>query len=188
MKSTPLKDGCEASVRFLCSKEVVDWHHAREEFLHLHLPQDFLEEKTGIVGHHPRPEIKGAMSRSGKQWVLWTRIYVEKKLAILRYADMDDSEETTPEEKKKVIKSLLCAAMNEAYNSGMEEVHIWNPSTAMRECILDMPLDQPKANFVRCAQIVHRDQYSIPCLRWNEDPTMDSSKIVWEENEFFGWC
>lgn len=166
VQSKPLPPNFTARVAYLPTPEVMQWHHAREEYL-----GTLLTGKT--------PTIKGAVSLDNTKWLIWTRIFnkadpKEQKLTVLRAAV-----ENTAEDEEYELVSLLKSAQIQARDWGMKEVVIWNPNEAV----------------VRAAHVitgtyvglVERELDSIASIRWNGKEGRNA-RILWDLNEKFAWC
>ncbi len=166
---------------------VMQWHHAREEFA----GREMLDRE---------PEIKGAYMdcEDGSQvWCIWTRTFGSTEagntLNILRL--FIEGENNTVRDESQVahdlknLKSIhqaklqgaaavLHAAQIEAAKWDMKDVQIWNPSPLV---VLASREIEPST------EVVHRDDESIASLRWHGKPE-DRLGVEWVGNEKYAWC
>jgi len=180
----------KVTVALLPTVEKIGWHHAREAFV-------------GLEMYGKSPEIKGAIigDEVGKRvWCIWTRTWYNEDptaskgntLHILRlvieqqelFLSHQSNAYQEGFEYVKAIAALLLAAQNQAREWNIDDVEVWNPTTAT---IRATQLIYPEAS------VVHRDGESIASLRWHgESPAPDGKKIVdhvdWIGNEKYGWC
>ncbi|KAL8785458.1 MAG: hypothetical protein Q9195_008635 [Heterodermia aff. obscurata] len=175
------------SVALIPDEKVIQWHHAREEFV-----------ANELLGKSP--EIKGAIVQGEKGhrvWCLWTRTFGNEQsgntMNILRLVIEGEVEEpegssfTSPgarlEESHRsqvlAATSVIQSACFEAAKWGMGDVQLWNPT----------PLTVLAAKKIdRSAEIVERADDSIASLRWH-GPELDSTtELTWIGNEKYGWC
>lgn len=162
---------------------IVQWHHAREEYI-------------GREVFDRIPRIKGAVvgEVGSRVWCYWTHVWTNPQedapntLHILRLVIEDeafsDFAPATPEaaaEKKgtplaQSIAALFAAAQSEAAAWGMREVLLWNPtSTALAAA---QSLDGKAA-------VEHRQKESIASLRWYGEGSWED--VDWICNEKYGW-
>lgn len=172
--------------------EQVDWHHTREDFVAQEL-------------HGKTPDIKGAMisTEKGKSiWCYWTRMFYNEDpqqskgntLHILRIVieqkDVFLSEKSGAAQEGiefvPAIAALFLAAMEQAREWHMENVEVWNPTTAT---IRAAQLVWPEAN------VVHRDKESVASLKWHGEAPAGlkcgkkvGDVVEWVGNEKYGWC
>ncbi|KAF2157286.1 hypothetical protein K461DRAFT_219032 [Myriangium duriaei CBS 260.36] len=148
------------------------------------------------------PDIHGAVVKtsSGKDvWCFWTRWWYNTDLSspkgntlyILRLAVDDenyDDTTATPEgvdkasgsEISNAIADLLQAARVEASKANMEDVKIWNPSSATLAAAQKLNSN---------AHVIHRDKDSIASLKWCDQGLANiADSLVWTCNEKFAWC
>lgn len=162
----------------------LSWHHAREDFVAQEL-------------YNKRPDIKGAIigEQGRRVWIYWTRVWASptesspSTLHILRLAFEDEtwsdydaaSSDTVAIVKNseivRQIATLLAVAQFVASEWQMEEVLLWNPSSATLAAALSI---DPKA------AIAHREEESITSLRWFGEGSWKDVK--WEANEKYAWC
>ncbi|KAF2266789.1 hypothetical protein CC78DRAFT_559123 [Lojkania enalia] len=182
--------GSNTAVALIPDVQTIRWFHAREEFV-------------GQELHGRTPEVKGAIigSEKGKRiWCYWTRMWYNSNaqeakgntLHILRlvveneeHSSWKGSETKPMNGSSKVhmhdaaIAALLLMAQREAEEWNLEEVEVWNPSSATVAAA--QMLDSS-------ASVVDRDSESICSLMWypeHEGKVADS--IDWIGNEKYGW-
>ena len=183
----PQADKTAISVALIPDENVIQWHHAREEFV-----------ANELLGRSP--EVKGAIVKGEeghRVWCLWTRTFGSKQngntMNILRLViegEVEQHEYSRPTSCKVRVEeshrwqvlaatSVMQSACFEAAKWGMDEVQLWNPS----------PLTVAAArNIDPFAEIVERADDSIASLRWH-GPELDSTTdIAWIGNEKHGWC
>ncbi|KAF2219240.1 hypothetical protein BDZ85DRAFT_46249 [Elsinoe ampelina] len=169
--------------------KTLQWQQAREAFLSKEL-------------YGKTPEIQGALFKTGTGkdvWCYWTRWWYNadvkqtkgNTMHILRlvvdepeYDDIAASdkgvEEVQAGETVKAVAALLRAALQEAKESNMEDVQIWNPSSTT---LAAARLLEDKA------EVVHREKESIASFRWCDDKLNDiGDSIVWTAVEKYSWC
>lgn len=183
----PRVDKTAISVALIPDEKVMQWHHAREEFV-----------ANELLGRSP--EVKGAIVQGEKGqrvWCLWTRTFGSEQngntMNILRLViegeveEREDSSLTSSrvrlEESHRwqvlAATSAIQSACFEAAKWGMDDVQLWNPT---RLTILAAKKIDPSA------EIVERTEDSIASLRWH-GPELDSTtEINWIGNEKYGWC
>ncbi|KAF8463539.1 hypothetical protein BDZ91DRAFT_764653 [Kalaharituber pfeilii] len=165
----PLPENVDVRVAYLPTYAVMQWHHAREEYVGKHL--------TGKLA-----TVKGALAPSGKTWCIWTRTFntkdrTQQKLSILRLVDEDDNR--AEEKRKDEIIKLLRAAQCQAQLWDMKEVAIWNPSERV--------VKAAEKIMGREVKVVEREMESIASLRWNGDGKGET-RVWWDLNEKYSWC
>ncbi|KAB8072204.1 GNAT family acetyltransferase [Aspergillus leporis] len=146
------------------------WHWAREDYY----------AKTLFKNKAP-PLIKGAGDDQSAVYCTWTRSFgetpAENTLYILRwmYDEPKSLEET--ESTARAMAALLRRAQLEAYEWNMAKVQFWNPTPLLEKAvgILDPT-----------AKVVHREQDSVACLRWNG--AEQGNDVEWFWNEKYAWC
>jgi hypothetical protein len=167
-------------VTILVELELIQWHHAKEDFdSHYFFQQD--------------PDVKGAYIRtpgdSMDGAIIWTREWSERNgilkgcMYILRLFVNGDSHT----KQFGTIHSLLRAAVLEARRWQIDEVQIWNPDNLI--------LEAAKQNFSESQLEIIREPPDdrIACLAWyggniygNEKVTPDD--IIWLANEKYCYC
>ncbi|PSK59164.1 Cell division control protein 45 [Elsinoe australis] len=174
----------------ICPDEkTIRWQLSRESFV----SQEILAKV---------PDVVGAMTTtaSGKGvWCLWTRWLYNRdaksakgnNMHILRLAvddeEYDDSaatergvQEAKDSEAADAIARLLSVAQDEATEWFMEDIHIWNPSSATMAAVKKLVPD---------AQVEHREKDSIASLRWCDSGFESLGKSLrWTSNEKYAWC
>ncbi|KAK5165348.1 hypothetical protein LTR04_001270 [Oleoguttula sp. CCFEE 6159] len=169
--------------------DVIQWHHAREEFVAKELYGRTPVVKGAIVDNKPGHRV----------WCYWTRMWYnddpqenkDNTLHILRLVSEGESlsEGHPPDANHQTnghssiapaIASLLAAAQQEASQWTMGDVEIWNPTCVTIEAA--QHLDP-------AAEVTHRDKESIASLRWyGENPDRPAEHVNWIGNEKYGWC
>ncbi|KAF2189578.1 hypothetical protein K469DRAFT_700800 [Zopfia rhizophila CBS 207.26] len=171
--------------------ETIRWHHAREDFV-------------GTELHSKAPKVKGAIvgSEKGKRiWCYWTRMWYNQNpkeakgntLHLLRLVIEDEARSnwegsgtnhvngsSADHKHDDAIAALLLMAQREAQEWNMEEVEVWNPTSAT---VSAAQMLDPNA------AVVNRDKESITSLKWfppHEGHVAES--IDWIGNEKYGWC
>lgn len=181
-------EGSNTAVAIEPDVDTIRWHHAREEFV-------------GTELHGKKPQVKGAIvgTEKGKRvWCYWTRMWYnsnpvdvkDNTLHILRLVVEDGVWEQTSSRQANgsvvdhshdaAIAALMAMAQREAEEWKMEQVQIWNPSSATVSAA--QRLDAT-------AQVEDRDMESITSLQWvpeHDGPVAE--KIDWLCNEKYGWC
>lgn len=147
------------------------WHWAREEYC---------AEK--LCAARDAPLIKGAGDTKSGVYCVWNRNFgadpKENTLYILRWVY---DEPTSPEEAEtttKAMAAILRRAQLEAHEWNMATIEFWNPTPLLEKAV---------ALLDPTARLVHREESSIACLRWNG--TKQAKKDTeWFLNEKFAWC
>ena len=183
----PQADKAVISVALIPDENVIQWHHAREEFV-----------GNELLGRSP--EVKGAIVQGEKGhrvWCFWTRTFGSEQIGntmnILRLViegeveECEDSSLTSSRvrlensDRWRVLAatSVIQSACFEAARWGMDDVQLWNPT----------PLTVLAAKKIDpSAEIVERADDSITSLRWH-GPELDSTtELKWIGNEKYGWC
>ena len=165
----------DTRVALIPSAQIMDWHHAREDFL-----------AKEILGR--TPEIRGAIvapSNEKAVWVLWTRLFQknpdENSLQILRIVVEDEdgtSEEPSSTGSVQNVAACLAAAQEEAAAWGVNTIELWNPSATVQAGVRML---RPGV------ELIHREEYSVACLNWYGDKP-GTNNVEWVANEKFGWC
>lgn len=178
---------CEPSTRvaIIADAGIMQWHHAREEFVAKETLDRIPEIKGAIVGNE-----KGA-----RVWAVWTRTFGGDKrgntLHILRLVieeeddfnvyPGDENEKNRPSVNRKHVQAaaaVLRAAQVEAARWQMDTVEIWNPSaTVVASAREVLPL----------AKITYRDEESVASLMWYGDRGGSSEDVQWVRNEKYAW-
>ncbi|KAE8344492.1 hypothetical protein BDV24DRAFT_127366 [Aspergillus arachidicola] len=146
------------------------WHWAREEYYAKILFKD-----------RAPPLIKGAGDEQSKVYCAWNRNFgetpEENTLYILRWVY---DEPTSPEETEKTAKAMAAIirrAQLEAHAWNMSKVQFWNPTPVLERAV---------AILDPTAQVVHREQDSVACLRWSG--AEQNKDVEWIWNEKYAWC
>ena len=167
------------SIAIIPDVATIQWHHTREEFV-----------ATELYGK--APVIKGAIvgTEMGRRvWCYWARAWYNEDrmesehntLYILRLVIEDE----TATGIESAIASLLRMALNEAQEWHMGEIQVWNPTEPV---IAAAKMIDPQVT------VVHREETSIPSLRWHGNINDPDSKVPatdqcdWISNEKYGWC
>ncbi|KAE8348657.1 hypothetical protein BDV28DRAFT_81767 [Aspergillus coremiiformis] len=146
------------------------WHWAREEYY----AELLFKDKAP-------PLIKGAGDDQSRVYCAWNRNFgetpEESTLYILRwvYDEPTSSEET--EKTAQAMATIIRRAQLEAYEWNMAKVQFWNPTSVMERAV---------AILDPTAQIVHREQDSVACLRWHG--AEQDKEVEWFWNEKYAWC
>jgi len=186
-----LENRTKSAVALLPDNTTLTWHHAREDFIATALNDGtypaFMQSGRGAL-----VDIEGG---SGRVWCYWIRVWTNPRekaldtLHILRLVVEDDgyddiapaSEERTKEMAEspvvKAIAAVLSKAREAAYLSGMDEVQIWNPTSATLAAAQRLE---------RSSTIVHRESESITSLQWYGEGSWKD--VEWVCNEKYGWC
>lgn len=170
-------------VALLPSVEVMEWHHAREEFV-----------SQEVLGRQPK--IKGAYAKTSngqRIWCIWTHMFGENEsdntLYILRIAIEsedethaavgDESSEDRNAHEGQVLGVAAClrAAQQDAAQWNMKSVKTWNPSRTVVAAALRL---DPSV------KVTDRQEESITCLLWYGSDE-GRGGIEWIGNEKFGW-
>lgn len=151
---------------------LVEWHHAREEFV--------ANELFGKA-----PYVKGATATVNGQSVhaVWTRVFGNatpgqtegNTMHILRIVvedeDLDIESEDFHPNHIAGIAAVLRLAQKEAHEWHMEEIELWNPHP--RTLIAAQSVDSS-------AELIDRDAESIASLKWYGG---SDESVTWLENE-----
>lgn len=147
------------------------WHWAREEYC-----------AERLCAEREAPLIKGAGDKKSGVYCAWNRNFgatpEENTLYILRWIY---DEPTSPEEAEtttKAMAAILKRAQLEACKWNMATIQFWNPTPLLERAVA---LVDPTA------KVVHREQSSIACLRWN-GVKQGKKDVEWFLNEKFVWC
>lgn len=150
------------------------WHWAREEFY-----IDILCPEKGFPG------VKGAAVPDRGVYLCWNRRYggdgKDRTLYILRTLYDEPASQVERQALVQGLAAALRRAQVEAHEWDMGHVEIWNPSPPVQEAA--KMLDQG-------ADLVHRDSYRIPSLRWNGEQLGlgRDVDVDWVWNERYAWC
>ncbi|KAJ6259307.1 hypothetical protein Dda_6207 [Drechslerella dactyloides] len=183
---TPFKAGIKARCVQLPTVEVMEWHHAREEFL-------------GQYATTKAPTVKGAWApltptaeyppREGSEgldsaWAIWTHDFAEKKLVFLRL-HVPPVTSANKDAVSAALRALVVAAAEEAQAWGFSEILSWNPDDLTEEAVKSVVGEESY-------DLVHRENDSIASLMWYHreggSEEVEPEGIEWLFNEKSGWC
>ncbi|KAF3935546.1 hypothetical protein ABW19_dt0202293 [Dactylella cylindrospora] len=186
---TPLKTGLQARCVQLPTAEVMDWHHAREEFV-------------GQYATTKAPTVKGAWAAITKDaefppkegnegldavWVIWTHDFSENKLVFLRLHSPPVNKENESAV-HNALRQILIAAAQEAAAWDFKETISWNPDDATVTAVESIFGKESEGGF----DVVHRETDSIASLMWYDreggGEEVEPQGIEWVVNEKFAWC
>jgi hypothetical protein len=156
-------------IAFEPSHSQAHWHFAREEFVS--------QKLFGRV-----PEIKGAITEHGQSWIYWDRNFGEKKMNVQRIVQPEQAINDA-ESAMNSVMALLETAVAQAAEWELQKVVIWNPRDSIARAAEALGIKYPNALVVALAE---RTDGSIPSLRWNGDLNLE--KVIWDQNEYYGWC
>lgn len=178
-----VKTGNRCVVALIPDYRTLAWHLAREDFVY-----------KEVYGQSPT--IKGAMvgdTPGSRVWAYWMRVEEGKssnKLHILRLVVEDESlsdfTAASPETAERLrdtyaaraIAAILQLAQSEAAHWNVNEVSIWNPTSATLAAA--QTIDP-------AAAVVHRESDSITSLQWYGSGS-SWKEVDWINNEKYGWC
>ncbi|KAL1957391.1 hypothetical protein VTO42DRAFT_6071 [Malbranchea cinnamomea] len=171
LRDASLADG-RAKVAIVPDFAHMSWHWAREEFY------------AGILcPEKGTPRVKGAGVPSRRVFLCWNRKFDSNvkgnTLYILRTLY---EKPVSPAERQGVLEGLAVAlrrAQVEAYEWGMHHVEIWNPSDILQEAarLLNGKVE-----------VVHRESYGVPSLKWGGKEFGLGEDVDWCWNERYAWC
>ncbi|EXJ84700.1 hypothetical protein A1O3_05370 [Capronia epimyces CBS 606.96] len=148
--------------------EHLQWHFAREEYIHQALGR-------------PRPWIKGAIHRETGIALIWCRVYPEsgtdRRLCILHtvvHPSVENSETA-----QAAMTALLLRAQLEAQFWEMGAVEVWDPSDLVIAAAQELRTEEQGK-----VEIVAREDH-LCSLRWT---TSSGNDITWLANEKYAWC
>ncbi|KAK9370618.1 hypothetical protein V1509DRAFT_616321 [Lipomyces kononenkoae] len=148
------------------------WHWAREEF--------YAER---LFPNRDPPVVKGAGVDHTGVYCTWNRSFGEtvdeNTLYILHWEFDQPIGPTQTKATVEAMAAILRRAQLEAHGSNMAHVEFWNPTPLVLEAVA---LLEPTA------KLVHREQSSIPCLKWNGAEQDLGNDVEWSLNEKYGWC
>jgi hypothetical protein len=156
-------------IAFEPSHAQAHWHFAREEFTS--------QKLFGRV-----PEVKGAITEDGQSWIYWDRNFGEKKVNVQRIVQPEQVVHE-PENVLNSVSALLETAVAQAAEWELKKVVVWNPNDVIARAAEALGLKYSKGLVVRLEE---RTDGSIPSLRWKDDESLE--KVVWDQNEYYGWC
>ncbi|KAK6499816.1 hypothetical protein TWF481_010174 [Arthrobotrys musiformis] len=183
---TPFAPDVEVRCVQFPTVEVMEWHHAREEFI-----GQYATSKVPTVKGAWAPIQQGAeyppkegSDGSNAVWAVWTHDFAEKKLVVLRLhvPTLTSSNENTVLE---AIKQLVIAAANEAEAWGFKEIISWNPDDITETAVKSVFGSETGYD------LVHREMDSIASLMWYDKDGSEETEphgIEWCVNEKFAWC
>lgn len=165
LETIDTSDG-KTHIAFAPSYAQIAWHLVSEAFVERAL-------------HGRDIERCGVITADGRSWVVWQRDWLEKKLKIHRIVITSESEE----QRVADAIELLRAAVEEASTWGLQSVLAWSPDGATVRAAEGLG----KAyGDVLSIVFSERIKGSVPCLRLNGGK--DTSNILWEDNQNYGWC
>ncbi|MCJ1311939.1 hypothetical protein MMC25_005613 [Agyrium rufum] len=186
-------------VAFVPSKDIMQWHHAREEFF----AREMLQKN---------PEIKGAFiqgpDENTRVWCIWTRMFGSEAdgcgdvLHILRLVVVNETGskeslnvgpaayagQTQPTKEvasdfegiETLIAVVLREAQQEAGRWKIPKVELWNPNEDTVKAVAYLLAEEGKE-----VEVVVREEESIASLMWYGD---DNVRLEWIGNEKYSWC
>ncbi|KAF3924003.1 hypothetical protein ABW21_db0203877 [Orbilia brochopaga] len=183
---TPFREGIKARCVQLPVVEVMDWHHAREEYIGPYVTNKTPSVKgawvplTNTAEYPPREGSEGLDSA----WVIWTHDFALKKLLFLRL-HVPPVTSTNQDSVSAALRALIVAAAVEAQAWSFDEIISWNPD--------DLTMDAVKNVFgEESYDLVHREKDSIASLMWYDRESggeeVEPENIEWLFNEKCGWC
>ena len=163
-----IHDKEKTHITFTSSFPQVSWHLIRTEFM-----AKILLNKI--------PQIKGAITESGKSWIYWDHDLRAKELVIIRL--VSENHNDAPHSVVEDAEALLTAAVKEAVEWDIPKVCIWNPDKLISDAA-----NKISGGHDGSLQTVYEDRgdHAIPSLRWREDKPVDD--VVWDFNEYYAWC
>jgi hypothetical protein len=156
-------------IAFEPSHAQAHWHFAREEFVS--------QKLFGRV-----PETKGAITEDGQSWIYWDRNFGEKKVNVQRIVQPGRATHDA-ESAVKSATALLETAVAQAAEWELRKVVVWNPDDLIARAAEALGAKHPHGLAVALEE---RTDGSIPSLRWKGDESLE--KVVWDQNEYYGWC
>jgi hypothetical protein len=150
---------------FVPSYETISWHMKREEL------------NVEMIHGHQRKRPQGAISDSGRTWLIWHFDEVEKKLKIQRIVILDKHEH---DRNLREIAGLIQFAQFVGKTSGFSTMLIWNPGEVTRA------VAELLASKYDVKISIEDREGSIPCARRRYDQAQDG--CMWEVNEYYAWC
>ncbi|EWC45396.1 hypothetical protein DRE_00795 [Drechslerella stenobrocha 248] len=180
---TAFKQGVEARCVQLPTVEVIDWHHAREEFV-----GQYATTKAPTVKGAWAPIAQGAEfpPKAGSEgldavWVIWMHDFATNKLIFLRL-HVPPVTSANIDAVQSAMKALMVAAVEEALAWGFKELISWNPDDVTEEAV--------KSVFGKESyNLVHRENDSIASLMWyDHGEEIEPEGVEWLVNEKSGWC
>jgi hypothetical protein len=152
-------------IAFLPSYSQACWHFARDEIMGKHLASR-------------APDVKGAISESGKAWMYWHYELVEKKLKVQRVVLLDRTER---EGNVHELTLLLHEAVRSAFDWELTQVIIWNPCVELQEAAQALASEDLGLS----VKLEERKSSSIPSLRMRGGL---GPEVTWHANEYYAWC
>jgi hypothetical protein len=159
------KSNTGTRVAFLPTYSQACWHFAREEIMGKHLASRV-------------PEVKGAISESGKAWMYWHYELIEKKLKVQRVVLLDRAER---ERNVHELTLLLSEAIRFANDWELGQVIVWNPCEELQEAAQAVTMEGVEVSVT----LEERKSSSIPSLRMRGGSGTD---VTWHANEYYAWC
>ncbi|CCX29754.1 hypothetical protein FPQ18DRAFT_308091 [Pyronema domesticum] len=194
----------KSRIAFIPDYNTMDWHWTREEFI------------APVLRAHMNeaPEIKGAITKDGKRWVLWNRDFATKssQLYIIRYVDLSKQ----PRESRE--SSALSQSPRSSLSSGSESSNSDNSDSeseqedqeeqeqlsalltaaameAKKWGLAKVTMWNPDKACVKAAQkafgnevkMVDREMDSIASVMMHKEGS-DEESIEWVANEKYAWC
>ncbi|KAK1139760.1 hypothetical protein N8T08_011224 [Aspergillus melleus] len=160
-----------AKVAIIPDFDHFEWHWAREEYC-----AEKLHADKGM------PLIKGAGDTQSGVYCVWNRNFgatpEENTLYILRWVYDEPTSPAEAETTTKAMAAILRRAQLEAHEWDMATIEFWNPTPLLEKAV---------ALLDPAAKVVHRENDSIACLRWN-GTKQGKKDPEWFLNEKFAWC
>lgn len=177
--SLPFSSSTNARVIQLPTVEIMDWHHAREEFV----GQYTVGRVPTIKGAYTLLDGENAGEETGENavWAIWSHDFTDLKLFMLRLHIPTLTSSNTSAVKSAILR-ILHAAQLEAGEWEFKEVQAWNPVTVVLET----------ATGIEGWEMVDREEGSIASLMWygdhGEKGEVEPEGIEWGVNEKYTWC
>ncbi|RVD84113.1 uncharacterized protein DFL_005881 [Arthrobotrys flagrans] len=183
---TPFAPDVEVRCVQFPTVEVMEWHHAREEFIGQYATSKVPTVKGAWISIQQGAEYppKEGSDGSNAVWAIWTHDFAEKKLVFLRLhtPTVTSSNESTILD---ALKHVVIAAANEAEAWGFKEIISWNPDDITETAVKSV--FGTEAGY----DLVHREMDSIASLMWYDKDGSEETEpegIEWCVNEKFAWC
>ncbi|KAF3936055.1 hypothetical protein ABW20_dc0102856 [Dactylellina cionopaga] len=186
---SPFKPGVEARCVQFPSIEVMDWHHAREEFIGQYATSHAPMIKGAWAAITPNAEFPPKDGSEGLDavWVVWTHDFGEKKLVILRL-HIPPVNSNNKDAVDEALRQVTIAAAQEGQAWDFKEVISWNPDDATESAVQKVFGKDTEGGY----DLVHREMDSIASLMWYDreggGEEVEPEGIEWCVNEKYAWC
>ncbi|KAF3926566.1 hypothetical protein AA313_de0203437 [Arthrobotrys entomopaga] len=169
--------------------EVMDWHHAREEYIGQYVTTKAPAVKgawAAITQNAQYPPQEGSEGLDAV-WAIWTHDFGLKKLVFLRL-HIPPIDKSNQDAVHQALRQIVISAVREAEAWDFKEIISWNPTDATENAVASVFGKESEGGY----DLVHREMDSIASLMWYDreegSEEVEPEGIEWCVNEKFAWC